>query len=409
MNKKWLILVLSIITIVIIFIFYMDLINITSYIDGKKKLIDIIFKPSIFNLNKNLMIIFLFSIISTLTTILAVLGTYYFTNKNASDMILEQRKIFEQEQINYKNAITKEERRFRIKEENYQNELALQKEVAYKNMNKANSDNILKEIKILHENITYLNVLVTIEEQLCLYEIFNDEYKKIFKISNEFVKKLKSDFYYDNNIVKIIENILSIDVENRVLVDSANYYVEYANNLYFYFYENDNINNETAQYLNIKKKAILTLWSKLFSYKDKHDSLYPIHVLYFLNNDLHISQGLDEESIQVINFLHENNYELKNLYSKKNLKNSKYKSFLNKSPLNDKVKDFSSRFDLNEIVQLYGDIYYAKFNNRKIIDQLGKNNEELIKFFVQKFLKSFESGKVINTSPNFIKEYKYIY
>lgn len=104
-----------------------------------------------------------------ISSVIAVLGTWYVTNK-ANDKVIEFEK-------------TK-----------YNDEKAFQKEMAYRQINKQNVKTIYENIKIFRKRNVYVYNLLKIN-MLFDFNIFKYELQDALKFDLEFLKNLKEDFF----------------------------------------------------------------------------------------------------------------------------------------------------------------------------------------------------------------------
>lgn len=415
--KKYIIRIIVSIIVVLVFVFYMDLINITYWLYGDVKLSDVMFNFSLAHLDKKVFKEIFVGILGIETTSLAILGTYYFTDKSNKEVIRKQEEIFEEQRKDLEKQIELEKKMFEKQREDQARQLEFEKEIAYRNMNKANAGTILKEVQVLHQNNIYLFNLVKIEKCLKTGDIFDDEYKEVVKKSCEFLKKIKQDFYYDDNIVKKIDSIL--DVENiSEEEDKLNILSEYffeVKRLYMKFYSLTEEEQQKVLYDEIEIKAIKKLWQKLFLLQNSSNKLVREYIVYFLNSDLDISLGIrkeDEEKIKIIveyKDVFEKLYRLRNnvgIDISEEYENLERTNEL-KEKLNTKNKEVL-KMELESWIEEYGKIYEYKIGYFKLIDFLGSGNEALLKHFVEEFSKKYEEGIKVNYTEEFIIEHKYI-
>lgn len=198
-------------------------------------------------------------------------------------------------------AVTKYQTKIQIdkQEEIYKSEKELQKEFAYKSMNRQNIDFIYNEIYVFLDRLMYAHKLYSLEIFLRT-SIFDSEYEIIDKLNIRFIKDLKDSYYYDNEIVELCE--FSIDqLENYKLeydsycdCKARDHYIGILNKFEKIFSIREK-NNENKLYDNSFNKAILKLYE--FSSKKSNDLSFKLklNILFDTNyaNDTLINEFFD--------------------------------------------------------------------------------------------------------------------
>ncbi len=336
------------------------------------------------------------------TTLIAVMGTYYFTNKSNKGLNEEQQRRFNQER-------REEHERLEIEIQENDKKLRLDKEMQYRKMNKENIDVILREIKRFYGTVCYYKYLYEITENLNISsELFSSEFKWIIENNNKFLLKLKNDFYYDEEFVEMLNEAIYPSDKSVTGTD----YIIKAKEIYMYFFSFDTETNLNFDFNKYREKAKKKLFEKCGMIYD--DKLWlRERVLDHMNNTKNINFFTDEE----LDLLFKCSIKIKQYFSNLEVNNSTQKNLIeeiedykiNVVPIFiEKYKVDSEDKVYNKFVAFFNGSY-TYINGNIVLDDLGKNDEDVINEFVNNYkIDYFEDIPYTNYVVENREKYHYI-
>lgn len=336
------------------------------------------------------------------TTVIAVMGTYYFTNKSNKGLNEEQQRRFNQER-------REEHERLEIEIQENDKKLRLDKEMQYRKMNKENINVILREIKRFYGTVCYYKYLYEITENLNISsELFSSEFKWIIENNNKFLLKLKNDFYYDEEFVEMLNEAIYPSYKSVTGTD----YIIKAKEIYMYFFSFDTESNLNFDFNKYREKAKKKLFEKCGMIYD--DKLWlRERVLDHMNNTKNINFFTDEE----LDILFKCSIKIKQYFSNLEVNNSTQKNLIeeiedykiNVVPIFiEKYKVDSKDKVYNKFVAFFN-ASYTYINGNIVLDNLGKNDEDVINEFVNNYkIDYFEDIPYTNYVVENREKYHYI-
>lgn len=295
-----------------------------------------------------------------------------------------------------------------IESNNKQNSenLIIQRNNAYKQMNKTNGKLITEEIVKFYKNACYLLSLSNISTTLGINNIFDYEINKIKSNNTLFLKRLKEDFIYDNKVVNAIDKI---DFNT-----SNDEYFNHSHALFSLFYGFSDRETKVVNSLECEKKAKLKLYELSYiDYFDNKEYYLRERILLWINDEITYSELLKkDESVQKLIFK-----QVRFFKEIVNCKNVEFEDFTASVASKKLENEYLVLQKLISGIILDDDKIgayilckncYKYVNEENLYNGLGSNITKFEKLFLQKFILPYsEENRSINKVVHNIENYNY--
>lgn len=281
------------------------------------------------------------------------------------------------------------------------------KKINYRNMNKQNSEVILREVKQFYEAICYICNLRKIEYNLDI-ELFEFEYNEIVSEEVRFLTKLKEDFFYDDLTSGIIESCIN----NQ---DNLGEFINSGLDLYNLFYGFDESSMKNIDKVDIERKVLEAFYAKCFweplfkgQYVKERATLY-LKDNYLMHkrkksyvDDVIENVIINKHNLDIIQLFDPNDSEyLKVINSNEFIK-------LAAIYLEEEVESVDQVTILN-LLYIFKDLYDWEEDCPITCETLGENNKENVEYFVNNFkLDRISDEHQINYAIDNLKIHRYI-
>lgn len=280
----------------------------------------------------------------------------------------------------------------------------IEKEIAYRSINKQNSNVILSEIRKFYANACYFSALNQIAGTLGIVDLFNYELEKIKENNIIFLRRLKEDFSYDNEILNQINCI-------NVNSDNLEYFMS-CKELFEMFYGFSDSTNKKLNIQHAEEKAKKKLYEILYrSVRHKH---LKERVILWINNEGKYLELKEKDEVNQIQIL-ESISKLKPIFNNPNLTCDEFKKRI-ETPIYKNI--------ISSLKEIYSDVpedsvieylyilckdCYKSVNGKRLYDNLGTNSDEFEQLFIEKFkIDYFENIPQDNRIYQNVEKYHYL-